>query len=237
MPEDGKIVPPFTKVTQGPTKTYMSFLDRLRESIQSSGVPEAARDSVLMSLAVQNANSALKRILMALPGTASIEDMVEVCENVGTLAENAVLMAEAFAVAVKLLVKQGWGDKGPHCIKCGKRGHVKAQCRASKTEKVTFSGACNRQKTVHRALECRPNFKKDGTHWETGRRAQGAPVRGPIQGATEGCLDRLCAATSGSAGADVCTAREVALLDSQAQCVPTNAKGPLGKGLSALLLG
>lgn len=29
MPEDGKIVLPFTKVAQGPTETYMSFLDRL----------------------------------------------------------------------------------------------------------------------------------------------------------------------------------------------------------------
>lgn len=128
MPEDGKIAPPFTKITQGSTETYMSFLDRLRESIQRSGIPEAARDSVLMSLEVQNANSACKRILMALLRAASIVDMMEACEKVGTLAENAVLMAEAFAAAVKLLVKQGQGDKGPRCFKCGKQGHVKAQC-------------------------------------------------------------------------------------------------------------
>ncbi|NXB38333.1 POK9 protein, partial [Eulacestoma nigropectus] len=42
---------------------------------------------------------------------------------------------------------------------------------------------------------------------------------------------------SGTAGVDVSTVQEVTLLDSQVQCVPTNAKGPLGKGLSALLLG
>ncbi|NWW63321.1 POK9 protein, partial [Ifrita kowaldi] len=42
---------------------------------------------------------------------------------------------------------------------------------------------------------------------------------------------------SGSAGADVSTVQEVTLLDWQVQCVPTNAKGPLEKGLSALLLG
>lgn len=59
---------------------------------------------------------------MALPCTASIVDMMEVCEKVGTPAENAILMAEAFAVAVKLLVKQGQGDKRPCCFKCGKQG-------------------------------------------------------------------------------------------------------------------
>ncbi|KGL86654.1 hypothetical protein N301_09769, partial [Charadrius vociferus] len=40
-----------------------------------------------------------------------------------------------------------------------------------------------------------------------------------------------------SAGVDVATAIEVTLTDSQVQCIPTDMKGPLGHGLSALLLG
>ncbi|NXV24861.1 POK9 protein, partial [Cepphus grylle] len=42
---------------------------------------------------------------------------------------------------------------------------------------------------------------------------------------------------AGSAGVDVATAVEATLVDSQVQCIPTDMKGPLGYGLSALLLG
>ncbi|NWX94596.1 POK9 protein, partial [Nothoprocta pentlandii] len=42
---------------------------------------------------------------------------------------------------------------------------------------------------------------------------------------------------TGSAGVDVGRAVETTLKDSQVQCIPTNVKGPLGYGLSALLLG
>ncbi|NWX93886.1 POK9 protein, partial [Nothoprocta pentlandii] len=42
---------------------------------------------------------------------------------------------------------------------------------------------------------------------------------------------------TGSAGVDLGTAVETTLMDSQVQCIATNVKGPLGYGLSALLLG
>ncbi|NXW82099.1 POK9 protein, partial [Alopecoenas beccarii] len=42
---------------------------------------------------------------------------------------------------------------------------------------------------------------------------------------------------SGSARVDLETAVETTLWDTQVQCVPTNVHGPLGNGLSALLLG
>ncbi|NWS75353.1 POK9 protein, partial [Crotophaga sulcirostris] len=42
---------------------------------------------------------------------------------------------------------------------------------------------------------------------------------------------------SGSAGVDVETSEEITLTDTQVQCIPTNLTGPLGHGLSALLLG
>ncbi|NXQ93363.1 POK9 protein, partial [Sagittarius serpentarius] len=42
---------------------------------------------------------------------------------------------------------------------------------------------------------------------------------------------------AGSAGVDPATAVEITLWDSTVQCIPTATKGPLGYGLSALLLG
>ncbi|NWX93168.1 POK9 protein, partial [Nothoprocta pentlandii] len=42
---------------------------------------------------------------------------------------------------------------------------------------------------------------------------------------------------TGSARVDLGMAVETTLTDSQVQCIPTNVKGPLGYGLSALLLG
>ncbi|NXG76011.1 POK9 protein, partial [Baryphthengus martii] len=42
---------------------------------------------------------------------------------------------------------------------------------------------------------------------------------------------------SGRAGVDVETVKDVTLIDSQVQSIPTNMTGPLGHGLSALILG
>jgi len=52
-----------------------------------------------------------------------------------------------------------------------------------------------------------------------------------------GALDSLRAATSGSAGVDVETAVDKTLVTTEVVCIDTNVKGPLGHGLSALLLG
>uniref|UniRef100_A0A663F403 dUTPase-like domain-containing protein n=1 Tax=Aquila chrysaetos chrysaetos TaxID=223781 RepID=A0A663F403_AQUCH len=53
----------------------------------------------------------------------------------------------------------------------------------------------------------------------------------------EGCLAELPARTAGSAGVDVSTIETISLWNSQVHRVPVNAQGPLGNGLSALLLG
>ncbi|NXD84459.1 POK9 protein, partial [Halcyon senegalensis] len=52
-----------------------------------------------------------------------------------------------------------------------------------------------------------------------------------------GCLDTLLSATTGSAGVDLATAVEVTLQDTGVRLIDSNAKGPLGHGLNAFLIG
>uniref|UniRef100_A0A452H6X5 dUTPase-like domain-containing protein n=1 Tax=Gopherus agassizii TaxID=38772 RepID=A0A452H6X5_9SAUR len=52
-----------------------------------------------------------------------------------------------------------------------------------------------------------------------------------------GCLEYLTGATQGSAGVDLATAADVTLDNDKVQIVPSVVNGPLGYGLSALLIG
>lgn len=52
-----------------------------------------------------------------------------------------------------------------------------------------------------------------------------------------GCLSELTAATHGSAGIDLAVRETVTIADTHAHIVPSICTGPLGFGLSALLLG
>ncbi|XP_033929708.1 deoxyuridine 5'-triphosphate nucleotidohydrolase-like [Melopsittacus undulatus] len=52
-----------------------------------------------------------------------------------------------------------------------------------------------------------------------------------------GCLDSLASATAGSARVDLATAVDITLLDTQVQLVDSALWGPLGRGVSALLIG
>ena len=52
-----------------------------------------------------------------------------------------------------------------------------------------------------------------------------------------GCLSKLKAATKGSAGVDLAIAADTTITDDKVHVVPSNATGPLGLGLGALLLG
>uniref|UniRef100_A0A663EG84 dUTPase-like domain-containing protein n=1 Tax=Aquila chrysaetos chrysaetos TaxID=223781 RepID=A0A663EG84_AQUCH len=68
--------------------------------------------------------------------------------------------------------------------------------------------------------------------------AVGAARESPTRDDTNtGCLDCCKAATSGSAGVDLATAVDITLITSEIQLIDSNQKGPLGHGLSALLLG
>uniref|UniRef100_A0A8C6JLC2 Uncharacterized protein n=1 Tax=Melopsittacus undulatus TaxID=13146 RepID=A0A8C6JLC2_MELUD len=55
--------------------------------------------------------------------------------------------------------------------------------------------------------------------------------------ARHGCLYELTAATNGSAGVDLAVARTVTISTGEVTVVDSTATGPLGGGLSALLIG
>ncbi|XP_068277940.1 endogenous retrovirus group K member 7 Gag polyprotein-like [Nyctibius grandis] len=173
LPEDGKVMPSYTKVKQEPNESYMQFFERLRLTLEKALLTDVAREALLMTLAVDNANPTCKCILQGLTKNSSIVKMMDACARVGTAEETAGYMASAFAAAVKLLTRQGKGDRGPKCYNCGKPGHIKAQCRLAKQKGGrnsgnggsggSFAGTCNRcQKYGHRANECRSKFNKDG---------------------------------------------------------------------------
>ncbi|KAM9635106.1 endogenous retrovirus group K member 6 Gag polyprotein-like [Morphnus guianensis] len=165
LPEEGKNVMSFTQVKQGPQESYMSFIDRLRDAITKQVSSVEAQNALALKLAVENANADCKKVLMALPRDASLVDMVEACNKVGTTSFQMTALAEAFAVALR-------GDK--KCYNCGKPGHLKAQCRAKgkprqnhsqyRQQTVTPVRVCARcQKGGHTARVCHSKYHKNSS--------------------------------------------------------------------------
>ncbi|XP_035757860.1 deoxyuridine 5'-triphosphate nucleotidohydrolase-like [Egretta garzetta] len=67
---------------------------------------------------------------------------------------------------------------------------------------------------------------------------QGTERAPPVRDDTStGCLDRCAGATIGSAGVDLATTVDVTLTTSEVQLIDSDQQGPLGHGLSALLIG
>uniref|UniRef100_A0A8C0AT76 CCHC-type domain-containing protein n=1 Tax=Buteo japonicus TaxID=224669 RepID=A0A8C0AT76_9AVES len=121
LPEEGRNVTSFMQIKQGPQELYTSFVDRLRDAVTKQVSSVEAQNALALKLAVENANADCKKLLMALPRDASLVDMVEACNKVGTTSFQMTALAEVFVVALR-------GDK--KCYNCGKPGHLKAQCRA-----------------------------------------------------------------------------------------------------------
>lgn len=90
-----------------------NLLIALRRQVERNiDLTPSARESVLMSLAMENANPVCKCILQALPKSAGLQEMMDACSKVGTTEEKAGFLANAFAAAVKLLMQQGRGNRG-----------------------------------------------------------------------------------------------------------------------------
>ena len=107
-----------------------------------------------------------------------------------------------------------------------------------------MKGNCLRcQKFGHKAADCCSKFRKDGTPlFVPGNREQPlSEGRGqeisPEPNKFHGCLGELYSATRGSAGVDLAVAEPVNITDEKVHVLPSTVSGPLGYGLSALLIG
>lgn len=163
LPEDRKIILLLTAVKQEANENCMPFLVQLCGVLERSPLVNVAREAILLSLAIKNANSAYKCILQGLPKSASLVDMMEVCSRTGTAEEQANLMAEVFAAAIKPLVQQGRGDHALKCYSCRNLGHTKAPFRAGSQSLVAKGVAnclirtcnhCQKVLSVDKAAEC-----------------------------------------------------------------------------------
>lgn len=84
----------------------MTFLDRLKKSLEKQVVNEQARALVFQQLAIENANADCQKVLHALKNPTT-EEMINACMNVGTYQHQVTLAAQVFA-AISLKQRQ-WG--------------------------------------------------------------------------------------------------------------------------------
>ncbi|KAK4810013.1 hypothetical protein QYF61_005076 [Mycteria americana] len=186
-PDTGKATQSFVSIKQGITESFMSFIDKQKEAIEKQVENEAAREVLLMKLAVENANVDCKRVLQTLCNPSLVE-MMEACQKVGSFEHQAQAMASAF---------EALRFDNRACFRCGKTGHFKRNCP-----------------------NCKPVARTDTSASASHDNSNGLRGR-----------------TAGSARMDVTTDAEVIIEDQTIHRVPLNARGPLGGGLSALLLG
>ena len=116
LPEAGKQPISFTSIRQGVSETFMTFIDRLRDAVEKQIEHPEARESLLIKLALEYANADCKKILIALPRNATLVEMVEAANRVGTLEQQATMLAGAFAAVMKPLESR-------RCYTCGQQGH------------------------------------------------------------------------------------------------------------------
>uniref|UniRef100_A0A452HU88 dUTPase-like domain-containing protein n=1 Tax=Gopherus agassizii TaxID=38772 RepID=A0A452HU88_9SAUR len=95
--------------------------------------------------------------------------------------------------------------------------------------------ACNRASVYEETDKAEIHAKAHASALAVALRPVVRPSKVPQPQA--GCLEYLAGATRGSAGVDLATAADVTLEDDKVQIIPSVVNGPLGYGLSALLIG
>ncbi|KAM4788113.1 endogenous retrovirus group K member 6 Gag polyprotein-like isoform 1-T2 [Cyanocitta cristata] len=178
----------YTKIKQGPTESFSSFIDRLTQALERQCGDDVAHPILLQNFAYTNANEECQRTIRALPGLQpSLSDMIEACSKIGTAQHIAMAQADilgerlerAITIQAEVLDKtltktlnaltmnnfrvvlQADTDERT-CFRCGKPGHVIKNCLEPK-ETTRAPVRCSRcKKGRHYANRCHSRYDIDG---------------------------------------------------------------------------
>ena len=148
----------FAGIHQGAKEPYVDFVNRLLTALDRQVESFKARTMLSKQLAFENANQECKQALASIYGKAdtTIQDMLKVCQNIGSHAHKAQL----FAAAVQVAANPAAGKK---CFACGKEGHFRANCRSAPKEGARPTRKCPLcNKGFHWANQCRSRPNNQG---------------------------------------------------------------------------
>ncbi|XP_074984843.1 uncharacterized protein LOC142072199 [Caretta caretta] len=105
-------LPKALPVSVGASESFMDFTNRLHEAILRQVDSPAAAQEILLKMAVENANEDCRRALQAAQASGVLEllDMLRACQNIGTQAHKAGVLAAALRKS---------GKEGKRCYRCG----------------------------------------------------------------------------------------------------------------------
>ncbi|CAM4497225.1 unnamed protein product [Caretta caretta] len=147
VPDSGKPTKSFASIRQGASESFMDFTNRLQEAILRQVDNPAAAQEILLKMAVENVNEDCRRALQVAQaaGILELSDMLRACQNIGTEAHKAGVLAAALRKS---------GKEGKR-YRCGKEGHFHRECRSS-TAPTRPSKKCPKcRKGYHWANQCR----------------------------------------------------------------------------------
>ncbi|KAJ7428363.1 hypothetical protein BTVI_00839 [Pitangus sulphuratus] len=226
--QDDNPTPSFSSVKQGATEPFGKFVDRLHNAIGSNpDLDDEMKSKFPDLLAYNNANKKTKWALSVLPRGATTGQMLEAADRM-IKQEKAAYMVATFEAAVKPLVpkKDTSGKVDRKYYNCGKKGHFKAQCP---------TGQKNGSQGIAVTKRCENGHLKNHNIFEWKKKGNGK-LSTPVPRAMTQNQGAWTAAAQ-PPPVDVATAVDVTLETQEVVLIDSALKGPLGRGLSALLIG